>query len=187
MESILELDPQEVKHIKKLFKSEEGLKATFVEHAADLFQTAFLMLLSSGAKTDNFTLLKQIEASEDEAMAQQFNVLLEIVLNLAAQVLKMNLKAREEFAIVLQELGLDGAAAKPTLAVYEQHYLTRITQINTAYEKEEGAQVEPKVLKKFPLNFGASDEGLAVSQPKLVDVDWRVDYALSSKNLNKLF
>ena len=42
-------------------------------------------------------------------------------------------------------------------------------------------------MKKFPLNFAASDEALSVSNPRLVDVNWEVDYVLSSKNLNKLF
>ena len=42
-------------------------------------------------------------------------------------------------------------------------------------------------MKKFPLNFAVSDESLIVSNPRLVDVNWEVDYVLSSKNLNKLF
>lgn len=58
MESVLEFDSQEIKQIKKMFKSEEGARAAFEENASALFETAFLMLLSNGAKTDNFTLLK---------------------------------------------------------------------------------------------------------------------------------
>lgn len=58
MESVLEFDSAEIKHIKKLFKSEEGAKAAFAENAPALFETCFLMLLSNGAKTENFTLLK---------------------------------------------------------------------------------------------------------------------------------
>lgn len=68
MDSILEFEQQEIKHIKKLFKSEEGLQDLFQQYAAQLFETAFLMLLSTGAKTENFTLLKQIEESEDETI-----------------------------------------------------------------------------------------------------------------------
>jgi hypothetical protein len=37
------------------------------------------------------------------------------------------------------------------------------------------------------LNFGASDENLSVMNPKLVDVEWKVIYTLSTKNLNKVF
>ena len=42
------------------------------------------MLLSTGAKTENFALLKEIEESEDESLQQKFDVLLEIVLNICA-------------------------------------------------------------------------------------------------------
>ena len=40
--------------------------------------------------------------------------------------------------------------------------------------------------KKYPLNLHLSDENLSVGNPKLVDVEWKVIYNLSSKNLNKL-
>ena len=40
--------------------------------------------------------------------------------------------------------------------------------------------------KKNPLNLQLSDENLSVSNPKLVDVEWKTIYNLSSKNLNKL-
>ena len=57
MESILELDPAEIKAIKKLLKSqdEEGqpLHATFLSYAPLLFEGSFQMLLSTGAKTEN--------------------------------------------------------------------------------------------------------------------------------------
>ena len=46
MDSILELEPAEIKHIKKLFKQEEGLPETFQEHCVQLFETCFLILLS---------------------------------------------------------------------------------------------------------------------------------------------
>ena len=113
---------------------------------------------------------------------------MEVVLNIAAQIIKMNLKNVEEMRLVLEDLGIDGASQKAVIKSYQDHYLKRITTINTAYEQtEDNDQVDAKTLKKFPLNFAASDEGLSVSQPKLVDVDWEVDYVLSSKNLNKLF
>ena len=71
-----------------------------------LFETAYLMLLSTGAKTENFPLLKMIEESEDETMQQKFDVLLEIVLNICAQSIKLNVKGNEEMAHVLSELGI---------------------------------------------------------------------------------
>jgi len=57
MDSILEFDSHEIKEIKKLFKSEEGLKELFAQYASKIFEAAFLMLLSSGSKTDNFSIL----------------------------------------------------------------------------------------------------------------------------------
>lgn len=84
MDSILEFDQQEIKHIKKLFKSEEGLHELFVQYGPQLFETAYLMLLSTGGKTENFALLKEIEQMEDESMQQKFDVLLEIALNIGA-------------------------------------------------------------------------------------------------------
>ena len=122
-------------------------------------------------------------------MQMRFNTLLEIVLNLCAQVIKMNLKGTEEIQLVLEDLGLDATIQKGVLKVFQTHYLTRVNHINTAYDKEEegSTQVENKVLKKFPLNFAAGDDGLSVTNPKLVDVEWEVIYALSSKNVNKVF
>ena len=64
------------------------------------------MLLSTGAKTENFELLKMIEESEDEALQQKFDVLLEIVLNICAQTIKLNVKGNEEMAHILTELGV---------------------------------------------------------------------------------
>lgn len=40
--------------------------------------------------------------------------------------------------------------------------------------------------KKNPLNLQLSDENISVSNPKLVDVEWKVIYNLASKHLNKL-
>ena len=49
MDSILEFEAQEIDGIKKAFKSHEGLKELFANYGAKLFETALLMLLSSGA------------------------------------------------------------------------------------------------------------------------------------------
>ena len=55
------------------------------------------MILSTGAKQENFTLLKQIEESEDEALSHKLNILLELTLNICASIVKSNLKLPEEF------------------------------------------------------------------------------------------
>jgi len=68
MDSILEFDATEVKHIKKMFKSQEGLRDLFLQYGPQLFETAYLMLLSSGAKSENFALLAEIGQSEDETI-----------------------------------------------------------------------------------------------------------------------
>ena len=66
MDSILDLDSTEIKSIKKTLKSEEGLQEQFLEYGPQLFETCFLMLLSTGAKTETFPLLKELEESEDD-------------------------------------------------------------------------------------------------------------------------
>jgi hypothetical protein len=43
-----------------------------------------------------------------------------------------------------------------------------------------------RIDKKFPLNMSMSDDMLAVSNPKIVDIEWQTLYSLASKNLNKL-
>ena len=63
MDSILDLDTTEIKSIKKILKSEDGLQDQLQEYGPQLFETCFLMLLSTGAKTENFPLLKELEDS----------------------------------------------------------------------------------------------------------------------------
>lgn len=41
--------------------------------------------------------------------------------------------------------------------------------------------------KKFPLNLALQDDNLIVTNSRLVDIEWKILYQLSSKNLNKLF
>ena len=59
-------------------------------------------------------------------------------------------------------------------------------QLNNVYETEEEG-ISQKYSKKLPLDLSISDDALTVSNPKLVDVDWRLIHTLSSKNLNKIF
>jgi hypothetical protein len=70
------------------------------------------------------------------------------------------------------------------------HYLDRVQAINNAYEDqtgEEDSSLNPKIAKKFPSNLSVSDECLIVSNPRLVDIEWKVLHTLSSKNVNKMF
>lgn len=41
--------------------------------------------------------------------------------------------------------------------------------------------------KKHPLNLAVQDENLQAGNARVVDVEWRILYQLSSKNLNKVF
>ena len=134
-------------------------------------------------------LLKQIEECEDETQQVKLNILMEIVLNICAQIIKVNIRGQEEFAHVLSELGIDQATQAEVVKVFKMHYLDRIEAINTAYDEqdEDTVEVPQKIQKKFPLNLGVADDALAVSNPRLVDVEWKLLHTLSSKNLNKLF
>ena len=69
------------------------------------------------------------------------------------------------------------------------HYLDRYNAINNTYEDEgeEESGLNPKIAKKLPLNLSVSDDALTVSNPRLVDIAWKVIYTLNSKNLNKVF
>lgn len=74
--------------------------------------------------------------------------------------------------------------------MYKANYLDRLNAINNAYEDKTGEEecaVSGKVQKKFPLNMSNADDQLIVTNPRLVDVDWKLVQTLNSKNLNKLF
>jgi hypothetical protein len=74
--------------------------------------------------------------------------------------------------------------------VFQMHFLDRVQAINNAYEDqtgEEDSSLNSKVAKKFPANLSVSDEYLSVSNPRLVDIEWKVLHTLSSKNVNKMF
>ena len=64
MESILEFEQHEVQSIRQTLKEN---KSTFLENAPALFDDCFNVLMSTGAKTENFHLLSQIQANEDPA------------------------------------------------------------------------------------------------------------------------
>lgn len=74
MDSILELDTSEIRHIKETIASNKDI---FMQNAHLLFEDAFHMLLSTGAKVDGFHLLKQISSGDG---AEQLNDLFNVVL-----------------------------------------------------------------------------------------------------------
>ena len=76
------------------------------------------MLLSTGAKTENFPLLKEMEDSEDDQAQVNLNCLIDIVLNICGQILKVNLKGSEEFSTILSDLGLDKSVQKECLGSF---------------------------------------------------------------------
>jgi hypothetical protein len=69
--------------------------------------------------------------------------------------------------------------------VFQKTYQSRVEQLNTVGE-DEGAAMTMRIDKKFPLNMSMSDDMLAVTNPRIVDIEWQTLYTLASKNLNKL-
>ena len=65
------------------------------------------MLLGTGAKTENLSLIKLMNESEDDGLQVKLSTLLDIVLNICASIVKVNLKGQEEFAHVLSDLKID--------------------------------------------------------------------------------
>ena len=55
------------------------------------------MLLSSGAKTENIIILKEMAESEDDALQVKIDQLLDITLNICSSIIKSNLKGKVEF------------------------------------------------------------------------------------------
>ena len=72
MDSILELDTLEIKTLRKVLKQQDdngfALHETFIMYAGQLFQNSFLLLLSSGAKQDQFSLIKEMAESQDDGL-----------------------------------------------------------------------------------------------------------------------
>ena len=191
MESILELDQHEIKQIKKLLKEQdeagEQLHQTFVTYAPSLFETAFQIILTSGAKMENLALLRQMAESEDDALQVKMDKCIEITLNLCAAIIKQNIRGSSEFTAVLNDLGIDESMHGELTQVFLKEYVARLEQINNVYEDNgEESSISQKYNKKLPLNVSMADEFLIVSNPRMVDVDWRLVHTISSKNLNKI-
>ena len=113
----MELENSEVQQIVASVAEARDL---FKQNAAALFEDAFLVLTSSGAKTDQFKILRQIEAVADgsdenltEETQQQLAMLFDVVLNICAQVFRLGIKGTDEFQLILDDLGLKGARGPP--------------------------------------------------------------------------
>ena len=88
MDSILEFEQREIDAMVEVL---QGAKDVWKKHAADLFEDAFLVLTSAGAKVDNFKILRQLQAvSQDETgevteeVQEQLASLFDVVLNICA-------------------------------------------------------------------------------------------------------
>lgn len=156
-------------------------KELFVQNAPQIFEDCFNLLLSTTAKTENFNLLKQLSADNAEPLSDLFNAVLQV----CSQIFKVNLKGTEEFSHIIEELGLRSRAAD-VQKVLATIYLKRVEQLQNVYDDEQASMTQT-YSKKFPINMSLSDENLQVCNSRIVDIEWKTLYALSSKNLNKLF
>ena len=59
MDSILDIEQQEVERIQEIIKENIDL---FRKNSADLFEDAFHVLTSAGAKIENFKILRKLQA-----------------------------------------------------------------------------------------------------------------------------
>jgi len=82
-------------------------------------------------------------------------------------------------------MGLRAKGAE-VMKVFQSAYLTPLEQINSVYDDAQ-TSMGAKYSKKHPVNLALADDTIMVTNPKIVDVDWRILHTLSSKNLNKLF
>ena len=55
MDSILELDKSEIRHVKEVLSQHKDI---FLQNAPQIFEDSFHLILSSGAKGDAFHLIK---------------------------------------------------------------------------------------------------------------------------------
>ena len=164
----------------------------FKANAAALFEDAFLVLTSTGAKTEQFKILKQIEVMADGTdpdmtveTQQQLSMLFDIVLNLCAQVYRMGVRGTDEFQLVLDDLGMKGSKGAAIQEVFQKAFLTRLELINGSTEDTQTAMTG-NYSKKMPVNLELADDSVIVSSPRLVDVEWETIYSINGKNINRL-
>ena len=188
MNTILELSGQEVQGIKDTLLE---YKQVFKTNAPALFEDGFMVITSSDAKSKNFKIINQLDAASADAEAEnqpdtkELSIVFNIVLNICAQIFRAGLTSIEEFTMICDELALKKELGAQVKAVFTDSYLPRISQLNENPEDTEKS-MNAKMSKQFPLNLQMSDDMLHVSNPRLVDVEWRTVYTLASKNLSKM-
>ena len=106
-----------------------------------------------------------------------------MILIVCSQIFKVNLKGPEEFAVIIEELGLKSRAADMQKA-FANSYLKRVEQMANFYDDEQLSMTQT-YSKKSPLNLALQADNLAVTNSRIVDIEWKILYQLASKNLNK--
>lgn len=91
-----------------LERIDQAGKDVFQTNAASLFEDCFSLLLSQGAKAENFKLLKQLQAVslEDSGNQEALAILFDVVVNICAQIFKTGIRGAEELQLVLNDIGL---------------------------------------------------------------------------------
>ena len=184
MDSILELDRAEARLIKDTL-TQAGNRELFLASAPHLFDDCFNLLLSQGAKAESFNLIKQL-ADPNNQQADNLNQVYNAVLAVCTHIFKANLRGAEEFAPILDELGVPKKAQADVQQVFAANYLKKVEQLQSVYDDEQASMTQA-YSKKHPLNLAVQDETLQAGNARIVDIEWRILYQLSSKNLNKVF
>ena len=135
MDSILELERPEAKHIKDTLAQS---KDVFQPNAAQIFDDCFNLLLSQGAKTESFNLLKSL-GDPNNAEADQLNNAYNAILAICTQVIKVNLKGQEEFQPILDEIGVPRAKQAEVHQVFTNSYLKKVEQLQSVYDDEQAS------------------------------------------------
>mmetsp|Transcript_34313 Transcript_34313/g.33531 ORF Transcript_34313/g.33531 Transcript_34313/m.33531 type:complete len:202 (+) Transcript_34313:158-763(+) len=125
------------------------------------------------------------ESEQEQQRAQGINELYTVVLLICSQIFKMNLKGLEEFTHIIEGLGAK-AKMQELHKVFTNSYQKRMEQMLNVYEDEQLSMTQPYV-KKFPLNLALMEDNLIVSNPRIVDFEWKIFYTHSTKNLNKVY
>jgi hypothetical protein len=118
--------------------------------------------------------------------AEALNNVFNAVLAVCTQVFRANLRGAEEFAPILDELGVPRGKQAEVQQVFAASYLKKVDQMQSVYDDEQASMTQA-YSKKHPLNLAVQDENLQTGNARIVDVEWKILYQLSSKNLNKVF
>jgi hypothetical protein len=85
-------------------------------------------LLSQGAKPEAFQLLKQL-ADPENAQADALNNVYNALLAVCTHIFRANLKGAEEFAPILEDLGIPKSKHGDLQQVFANTYLKRVDQL----------------------------------------------------------